>query len=1071
MIFMLITIGSPSAAQSPFLREGPACFGATPPPTTALIFQKTYGGVGNDYIAAVKETPDGGFIAVGSSMSCTSGVKDILLVKIDSTGTIQWTRNFSNALYDVGIDVLAKDDGYIILASTKVLYMSEYILIIRTDLLGQVLWERTYRGFAGYGGAIISAHNGDYIVTGNSGVAFLMRMDTAGNVYWMKTYSNSGRILANAMFEEADGSIIVTGAISGSDYDMLLYKTDSVGNFLWSKKYAMTGDESGYGITKGANGNYYIVTENTQSSTVGYATMYQLDTLGNLLRAKTYSSSAGSGICAARSIVSLANGNLVMGGKWDANATGTLSNGLLMRTNNEGNVLWCRKYGSANTQFANRLAKTGDGGFIVGGQTNKSGSSGIDGYIVKTNPDGVVDSAEILVTPVVASPSVSTSSVSLSTTSIVVSPNLIFSPTSLNFGLVPVGKSVTQYVLLRNAGIPGALTINGVSSIPGYIIVPNPPVSYPLVLPAGASQIFSVTYTPTALGTNSGNIVFSHSGTGGMTNLFVNGQGGTMCGLNPTSLAFGEIACGTSSTKSVTVTNLDPVEALSISGATPSESYSVTPTPSTSYPIILASGESRNFDVTFSPTVIGLINGSIVFRHSGRGDSTILPISGTGGNTNIAFSTNSLNFGNVPVGGSSTQTLVVTNSGTINALLITSASSRTYYNIVPNPPSAYPISVLPGASQNFDVTFTPPSASSYSGNIGFSHNAVGGSTNIPVTGTGQAGGVQFKIPFHFEQSGVGLTSTLWIGISGDGPGGIINDNTYTYDGDPVFGDAGQWREYYYWDDFSYGHDFMALAVNIPGRQGITPNDYYSGLYPYDFRGFTSVSQVDTFGIHVRGQYVEVAPLNISWPNNLNQYGTGWVLKKKEGTSWNVVVSDMTSTSSYTDPNISNANYFRYLIIKTGAFSPTTGTAISLTGGWHLVSIPRLLSDYTADRVFTGKFGPMFSFNSSTNGYEAQTILANGTGYWVYYTSPSIVLFNGSGPGSQIITASQAGWVLIGSGTTQVNISSLIVSGGGAIFGDAFRYNCTTCGYETTTVINPGEAVWMYVTGECTITIP
>jgi hypothetical protein len=79
-----------------------------------------------------------------------------------------------------------------------------------------------------------------------------------------------------------------------------------------------------------------------------------------------------------------------------------------------------------------------------------------------------------------------------------------------------------------------------------------------------------------------------------------------------------------------------------------------------------------------------------------------------------------------------------------------------------------------------------------------------------------------------------------------------------------------------------------------------------------------------------------------------------------------------------------------------------------------------------------------------------------------------VLFRSPGP---ITVPVCIGWNLIGSRNATIQTSSLVAGGGAVIYGGAFRYNCTTGAYESTTAINPFEAVWVYVTSAGTITIP
>jgi hypothetical protein len=146
------------------------------------------------------------------------------------------------------------------------------------------------------------------------------------------------------------------------------------------------------------------------------------------------------------------------------------------------------------------------------------------------------------------------------------------------------------------------------------------------------------------------------------------------------------------------------------------------------------------------------------------------------------------------------------------------------------------------------------------------------------------------------------------------------------------------------------------------------------------------------------------------------------------------------------------------------------TDLNLAAGWSLVSVPRYQLDFTANTVFSGKFGDMFVFNATTTGYELAPMLMGGLGYWVYYINPTVVTITGLSLGPVTIPC-QAGWNLIGSQDLPVQLSSIVLTNGATIFGGGFRYNALSKSYEETTVITPGEGVWIYVLKACSITLP
>ena len=108
-----------------------------------------------------------------------------------------------------------------------------------------------------------------------------------------------------------------------------------------------------------------------------------------------------------------------------------------------------------------------------------------------------------------------------------------------------------------------------------------------------------------------------------------------------------------------------------------------------------------------------------------------------------------LAFGSVGIGGSLTLLVTVSNPGTANALVITSAPAvPADYTVAPNPPASYPITIPALGSHGFDVTFSPTVAGPRNGDIVWTHNAPGSPTSYAVTGTGtsQGGTFQFAAP-------------------------------------------------------------------------------------------------------------------------------------------------------------------------------------------------------------------------------------------------------------------------------------------------------------------------------------
>jgi hypothetical protein len=60
----------------------------------------------------------------------------------------------------------------------------------------------------------------------------------------------------------------------------------------------------------------------------------------------------------------------------------------VVRTAERGDTLWTRTYGGRDDERAHDLLLTGDGGFVVAGETKSSGHGGLDMYVLRGNARG-----------------------------------------------------------------------------------------------------------------------------------------------------------------------------------------------------------------------------------------------------------------------------------------------------------------------------------------------------------------------------------------------------------------------------------------------------------------------------------------------------------------------------------------------------------------------------------------------------------------------------------------------------------------------------------------------------------
>jgi hypothetical protein len=192
-------------------------------------------------------------------------------------------------------------------------------------------------------------------------------------------------------------------------------------------------------------------------------------------------------------------------------------------------------------------------------------------------------------------------------------PQFSAAPTSpLTIVPTAIGGSNTGSVTVTNTG-SAPLDITGITSSNGQFTIS------PLTanIPVGGNQPFTVTFSPIApLGPKTTNLVFTHNAPtlGSTTTYVVNGvaaSAGPTFAVSPSSLNFGTINQGATTTATVTINNNGLTNQLNITAATTAAPYSVSPLTAN-----IIAGSSQVFTVTFAPTAGGSFPGTLTFTHN-----------------------------------------------------------------------------------------------------------------------------------------------------------------------------------------------------------------------------------------------------------------------------------------------------------------------------------------------------------------------------------------------------------------------------------------------------------------------
>lgn len=281
-----------------------------------VIWDRTYGGSENDILADVVLASDGGYVLAGRSNSNISGDKtentngfdDYWVIKVDSSGDIEWQNTIGGNGGDVLNGLCAASDGHYILS--------------------------------GHSNSNASGDKSDDPVPGASLFDYwIVKIDGSGSVVWDKTIGGGGSDVFATVVELSDSNLGIVGSsgsdISGSktennigDGDYWALKLNSAGDIIWDNTVGGTANDSAWYIKAGQNGNMFIggfsfsgVSGDKDEANLGANDFWivELDSSGDLV---SQESIGGSGPDELRAFDITADESILLGGFSESPADG-----------------------------------------------------------------------------------------------------------------------------------------------------------------------------------------------------------------------------------------------------------------------------------------------------------------------------------------------------------------------------------------------------------------------------------------------------------------------------------------------------------------------------------------------------------------------------------------------------------------------------------------------------------------------------------------------------------------------------------------------------------------------------
>ena len=273
-----------------------------------LLWEKSFGFLGEDYGTTLLETKDGGFLITGVlDVSASNGQGnakstitnhaggDYWVLKTNNLGAIEWSRYFGGSFTEIPLGIVETDNhNYIIVGSSDSndFNISNnngsydfWMTKIATD--GSLLLEKTFGGSEiDEASAIIAANDGNFIIVGNTRSAdkdvsknngaadiWILKVSAEGNLIWEKTIGGSSFEVAKAIYNTQDNGFLIAGSSRSLDNgfqnkgqnDALILKINENGNLLWQKTFGGSEIDFLYDVVELNNKSIIAVGESSSS--------------------------------------------------------------------------------------------------------------------------------------------------------------------------------------------------------------------------------------------------------------------------------------------------------------------------------------------------------------------------------------------------------------------------------------------------------------------------------------------------------------------------------------------------------------------------------------------------------------------------------------------------------------------------------------------------------------------------------------------------------------------------------------------------------------------------------------
>ncbi|MEO8514687.1 MAG: hypothetical protein ABI543_14100 [Ignavibacteria bacterium] len=381
---------------------------------TTRIFSKTYGTTLSDLVTGVRQTNDGGLIACGYTIAGAFGDNDIFITKTDGRGNIVWSNLYGGVGNDQANSIEKTADGSFIICGTTSSFSGTFDpFAMKINQSGTIEWSKYYRWWnEDYGNSIIQTPDAGYIITGYSNSfsigmydVYSLKIDQSGGLMWARAYGGLQNDYGNSITTTPDGGYMIGGYTFsyGANGDAYIVRMYGDGALKWSKTYGGLGFDNIKDIRNVSNG--FIACGSTSSFALAFESAYvfNIDNQdGFVYWSRTFGGN-GQGVSNFSKVLPAPDGGYLLAGSLQDVAENQ-QDIALVKLFGDGAFNYSKIFGGVANDAGSSLSFKSDGGILLSANTSSFGAGTNDMYILSLFDNGTGCLPDRPVTPIGGDP-------------------------------------------------------------------------------------------------------------------------------------------------------------------------------------------------------------------------------------------------------------------------------------------------------------------------------------------------------------------------------------------------------------------------------------------------------------------------------------------------------------------------------------------------------------------------------------------------------------------------------------------------------------------------------------------